>query len=116
MVVVIIVLCNLIPEVVPEYTYLNCPARNKVVESNGWETMGLEENHQETKAQENHNMHVLEWGIDVCHVAPGCGLCGLIDFRASSSAVHGEYPEEEDSHELASDEAQLRSAIVKHRY
>jgi len=142
MVLIIIVLCDLIPEVVPENSDLNCPACDKIVISNRRPIVRFQEDHQEAESNEYHNMNVLEHRVNICHtisndifssylvvsaqlIISGCTVyylhCICVRWlvvtwglRVCSLTISCEQAEEENCHELTQNETYLGSAIVKH--
>jgi hypothetical protein len=56
----LVIFDDLVPEPCKQNAYLNCPACNKIVETNGAPRVVLEEDHEESEANKDHDMNILE--------------------------------------------------------
>lgn len=72
------VLHDIVPKSSAQDADLNCPTRNQVVEANGAPRVVFEEDHEEAKANKDHDMYVLEKWVSIVQVKPRFLLPGWV--------------------------------------
>ena len=62
------------PETMAEYSELECISGNQETEPNGGPAVAFQEDFQEAKTNEDHNINILEDWIVELYLGHGCGL------------------------------------------
>ena len=94
-------LAYLIPKAVAQYVNLESPYRYYIVKSYRCPAVRLEENHQETKAYEYHDMHILVLGVVVGQQSGNITVVCGVRTRIDSLFIYYKQSIEEDADCLA---------------
>ncbi len=74
--------------------------------------MRLQEDHKKAEADVDHNVHVLEHGVDIVETLLDLDLVDRTGQGARAFTVHDEEAEEEDDHWLGHKEEELGSTQI----